>query len=140
MGKDEGLFFPGLFFNVSVGLLENFGHGQKLYKVVSSTTEFCNGCAMETAGTRSVSACQALQSSSSRLGCWWGYQEMCYRECSKFWDGGFHLLLEKLGELPADLSIFLFSFYSIWRLECTVFVLKSLPVIEVSVYREPLVI
>lgn len=69
MGKDDTLFFPGLFFNVSVDLLENFSHGLKLYKVVSSTTESCNGCVMQTAGTRSVNACQAQQSSSSRLGC-----------------------------------------------------------------------
>lgn len=68
MGKDDTLFLPGLFPNVPVDLLENFGHGSKLSKVVSNTTESCNGCVMQTARARSVNACQAQQSSGSRLG------------------------------------------------------------------------
>lgn len=61
--------FPGLFFNVSMDILEkNTGRGVKLYKVVSSITESCNGCIMPTSGRMSMSACQAQQNSSSRLG------------------------------------------------------------------------
>lgn len=114
MRKDEALFFPGLFFTISVDLLENFGHQTKWYKVVSSTTESCNGCVMQTAAMQSVNACQAQQNSSSRLGCWWGYQEMCYRECSWFWDGNFHLLPGRAADKSQHAPFFPLQYLKTW--------------------------